>query len=179
MYYFTMLVFISAVVTVTVANDDVFRPGSVIKEFGKVADVESDVKLPASTVFKVRFDVGRSSRPGSINQTFDSAARFINLNVAAGVAPENIAIAIVVHGSAASDVTKDSFYASKKENQKNASAAAVKVLQQHNVDFYICGQSAAYQGIEKDNLLEGVKLAPSAMTMHAVLDQQGFTLNPF
>ena len=156
-----------------------FHQGKVISDFGNVADVESDVVIPPGTELKVRFDVGRKARAGSINSTFDSAARFINLNVAAGVPQENIRVAIVVHGSAALEVTKQEFYGAKNQGRKNASDEAVATLRKHNVEFFLCGQSAAYQGIKKKDVLEGVKVAPSAMTMHALLDQQGYSLNPF
>ena len=159
-------------------ENEIFHAGPVITTFGNIADVESDVKLPPSTIFKIRFDVGKISKSQSINSTFESAARFINVNVAAGVPRENIRIAIVVHGSAAFDVTKHSFY-ERKKGKTNSSTAAVQRLQKHQVEFYLCGQSAAYHGINKSDLLNGVKLAPSAMTIHALLDQQKYSLNPF
>ena len=160
-------------------SDGPFHKGTVISDFGDVADVESDVAIPEGTKFKVRFDIGRKARAGAINSTFDSAARFINVNVAAGMPKEDIEIAIVVHGSAAQDVTTKDFYASKNEGRKNGSEKALATLRKHNVQFYLCGQSAAYQGIAKGDLLEGVKVAPSAMTIHALLDLKGFSLNPF
>ena len=160
-------------------TDSPFHQGTVISEFGNVAAVESDVAVPDGTVFKVRFDVGKSANANSINTTFDSAARFINVNVAAGMPKENIQIAIVVHGSAALDVAVQEFYGAKNEGRKNASEEAVVTLMKHNVKFFLCGQSAAYQGITKKDLLEGVKVAPSAMTMHALLHKQGYSLNPF
>ena len=161
-------------------EDDVFKPGNAIKEFGKIAAVESDVEIPKDTIFKVRFDVGQSNPKRPINRTFDSVARFINLKDAAGVPLENVHVAIVVHGSASLDVTQDDFYTNKyKDRKKNGSAEAIAQLQKHGVNFYICGQSAAYQGIEKKDLLPGVKVAHSAMTIHALLGQQGYSLNPF
>ncbi|VVS99449.1 hypothetical protein ERY430_40383 [Erythrobacter sp. EC-HK427] len=35
------------------------------------------------------------------------------------------------------------------------------------------------QGVEHDDLIEGVEMALSAMTAHALLQQQGYTINPF
>lgn len=43
----------------------------------------------------------------------------------------------------------------------------------------LCGQSAAASGIERVDLLPGVEMALSAMTAHALLQQDGYTLNPF
>jgi intracellular sulfur oxidation DsrE/DsrF family protein len=47
------------------------------------------------------------------------------------------------------------------------------------VQLLVCGQSAAYCDVKSDDLLPGVEMALSAMTAHALLQQQGYTLNPF
>ncbi len=47
------------------------------------------------------------------------------------------------------------------------------------VRFIVCGQSAAGQGVANDDLIDGVEVALSAMTAHALLQQQGYTVNPF
>ena len=120
-----------------------------------------------------------AAEPDKINRTIESAARFINMHVAAGVPEKNIHLAIVVHGGAAFDLTSQEFFSAHKDGRTNASAAAIAQLQEHGVDFYLCGQSAAAQGITNADLLPGVKMALSAMTAHAVLQQQGYTINPF
>ena len=97
----------------------------------------------------------------------------------AGVPQENIQIAIVVHGGASLDLTNQAFFAAHKDGAKNASASAVAQLQDHGVTFYLCGQSAAAHGISNADLLPGVQMSLSAMTAHALLQQQDFTINPF
>lgn len=163
------------------ANQDLskFHEGPVISKFGKIATVISELPIPEGVKFKVRFDVGKQATPKKINSTFESAARFINMHVEAGVPRDHIVIALVVHGGASMDVTKESFYRAHNDNRSNASASAVEVLLKNNVEFYICGQSAAYHKIGNSDLLPGVKIALSAMTAHAILDQQGYSLNPF
>ena len=42
----------------------------------------------------------------------------------------------------------------------------------------ICGQSAAAYGVKKSDFHTGVELALSAMTAHALLQQDGYTV-PF
>ena len=44
---------------------------------------------------------------------------------------------------------------------------------------FVCGQSAAYYGVATDDLLPGVEMALSAMTAHALLQQQDYSINPF
>ncbi len=160
-------------------DDEVFHAGPVFANFGKIANVESDLKIPQGTQFHVRFDAGDQATPGTIQRTLDSAARFINMHVEAGVPLENIKLAIVVHGGAALDVTRDEFYAAHYSGRSNATAKLVAELQKAHVQFFVCGQSAAWQKIGKPDLLPGVQVALSAMTAHALLDQDGYSLNPF
>lgn len=156
-----------------------FHSGSIITDFGPIASVEGAEPLPADIAFNIAFDVAVAAAPGTINRTVEAAARFINMHAEAGVPPERIRIAIVVHGPASFDFTNAATYANKHDGAVNANLAAVAKLQQHGVDVYICGQSAAALGITFTDLAPGVKLALSAMTAHALLQQQGYTLNPF
>ena len=156
-----------------------FHAGKVIPEFGKVASVESDMPVNSSTKLRICFDVAGKSGQETINQTFDSAARFINLNVEAGAQAKNVKVAIVVHGQAAMDVTDSKFYGSRNSGRGNHNAKVIATLQENGTTFYICGQSAAGLGIEKADLLPGVKMAHSAMTAHVLLRQNGFALCPF
>ena len=173
------LALLTGVVGTPCQDEAVFHAGPIFADFGKIADVTPDQPIPEGTRFKVRFDAGKQATPGSINSTLDMAARFINMHVEAGVPIENMELAVVVHGGAALDVTRSEFYAAKYAGQSNASAAALAELQQAKVQFFICGQSAAWQKISKASLLPGVQVALSAMTAHALLDQEGYSLNPF
>jgi intracellular sulfur oxidation DsrE/DsrF family protein len=91
---------------------------------------------------------------------------------------ENINLAVVVHGGATKDVTNAGYY-SEAIGGENANAALIAALVDANVEIIVCGQSAAFNGIANDDLLPGVKMALSAMTAHAVLQDKGYTLNPF
>ena len=156
-----------------------FRTGPVFDDFGPTAPVEQSEPLATDARFSIAFDVATAADPDKINRTIESAARFINMHVAAGVPEENIRLAIVVHGGAAFDLTSQEFFAAHRDGRKNASAAAITQLQDHGVQFHLCGQSAASQGITNADLLPGVNMSLSAMTAHALLQQQGYTVNPF
>ena len=156
-----------------------FHRGTAITEFGPIASVEGHAPIPADSTFSIVFDVSEPGKPGSINRTIESAARFINMHVEAGVPREAIRIAVVMHGQAAFDLTNAATYAAKHDGAANANLAAIATLRDHDVQFILCGQSAAALGISRDQLAPGVRLALSAMTAHAQLQQQGYTLNPF
>ena len=164
------------------AGPDAFKKGQTIPEFGKIAEVKVDQPVYKHHKFKVLFDVSKQADAGELNRNLVSAARFINMHTAAGVKEKNIKTAIVLHGGAAKDVTRAEYYVGAQEGEdkkENANAALVKALSEHGVEFFVCGQTAAYYDIDNTDLLPNVKMALSAMTAHALLQQKGYTLNPF
>ncbi|MDO9489432.1 MAG: DsrE family protein [Sphingomonadaceae bacterium] len=156
-----------------------FVAGPVFSDFGHIAPVASDLAIPADAAFKVAFDLSAKATPGEISKTIDSAARFINMHVAAGVPVANVKVAIVVHGAASGDLLKPEAYAARNNGAVNGSVAAIAALTSHGVDIWLCGQSAVASSIDKADLIPGVKMALSAMTAFALLQRQGYTVNPF
>ena len=155
-----------------------FHTGPVFTTFGDIAPVESDLPIPEGTVFRVIFDITDKATPGQLNRSIDSAARFINMHVEAGVPLADIHVAIVVHGGAAADLLTQDAYAARNDGAVNGSAPAIAELTAHGVHIWLCGQTAAANQFTKADLLPGVGLSLSAMTAFALLQQQGYTLNP-
>ena len=147
-----------------------FKPGPVFAQFGPHAPVEGIGEVPGDTEFSIALDVAKPADEGARNRGFESAARFINMHVAHGVPEDNIRIAVVVHGKAVNDLLA---------KPDNTSADMVQVMLGEGVRFIVCGQSAAAYGVTQDDLLPGVEMALSAMTAHALLQQRGYTVNPF
>ena len=146
-----------------------FTAGPVIRDYGPVVDIDVTLPLPKNAELRHSFDVAEGAEDGELNRTLVSAARFINMHARAGVAAERIEVAVVVHGKAIHDVSREA----------TVNAGLVAALVDHGVQIIVCGQSAAYYGVTTDDLLPGVKMALSAMTAHALLQQQGYSLNPF
>lgn len=155
------------------------RTGPVFTEYGGTFAVEPDMPIPADAEFKVAFDISAAATPGEVNRHIDSAARFINMQVAAGVPRERIHVALVVHGPAGADLLAPEAYVARSGGSKSANAPLVRALLDHGVRVILCGQSAAAMGLARADLIPGVELALSAMTAHALLQQDGYTLNPF
>jgi len=147
-----------------------FAPGPVIEGFGPVAPVPGARPIPEGTEFRISFDTREQSEAGELNSKLTAAARFLNMQAAAGIPPEDIHLAIVIHGPAVHDVTAD---------DAGANADLVAALMEHNVEIYVCGQSAVWYEVGAGDFLPGVTLSVSAMTAHARLQQAGYTLNPF
>ncbi|MDX1294368.1 MAG: DsrE family protein [Hyphomonas sp.] len=152
------------------AGPDDFKPGPAIPAYGKVASVPEAERLSKDAVFKIAFDTSVPAEPGKVNRTLESAARFLNMHEAVGIPASNIKMAIVVHGGASADLVA---------GPDNANAPLVAALLKNRVRIILCGQTAAYRDIAKADLLPGVEIYLSAMTAHAQLQQDGYTLNPF
>lgn len=152
------------------AGPDDFGPGPLIETYGQIAAVDFDMPIPDNAEFAVAFDTATQAGPDGLNRTLTSAARFLNMHVANGAAPESLQVAVVVHGGAVHDVAS----ATAADN-----ADLIATLLDHNVRVIVCGQSATYYDVSPDDLLPGVEMALSAMTAHALLQQDGYTLNPF
>jgi len=165
--------------SVALAGPDNFKTGPVFEAFGPVATVPGAQPLPASSAFKVSFDTAKASEGEALNRTLESAARFINMHAAAGVDPDNIDVAVVVHGGAAVDLLQAEPFAARRDGATNPNAALIDALTDHGVRIILCGQTAAYRDISAGDLLPGIEMALSAMTAHAQLQQDGYTLNPF
>ncbi|KUJ84041.1 hypothetical protein AVO43_07910 [Microbulbifer sp. ZGT114] len=155
-----------------------FTTGPLIEGYGPVAKVEQSQPLSGKETFMVAFDVAEEGGQEKQNRKFESLARFLNMHVRAGIDPEKIRLALVVHGKAGFDLLNESAYADRYQTA-NPNAPLLARLTDNNVRVILCGQSAAYHGIEPKDLLPEVEMALSAMTAHALLQQQGYTINPF
>ena len=151
------------------ANFGSFTTGPVIEDYGPVAHVETTMPIPKDAVLRHTFDVAEPAADGELNRTLVSAARFINMHAIAGIDADRIEVAVVVHGKAVYDVS----------GEAPANAPLVAALVEQGVQIFVCGQTAAYYDVKTNELLPGVQMALSAMTAHALLQQQGYTLNPF
>ena len=154
------------------------EPSPVIKDFGYFYDVPGKAPIAKNTQFKIAFDVAKSASLGEQNNHINSLARFINMHVASGVDPKNISLALVIHGSASFDVLKTEIYEARF-NASNKSQSLITQLLNNNTQVFVCGQSATHHKVATKDLIPGVIMSLSAMTAHAQLQQQGFTLNPF
>ena len=152
------------------AGPEGFKTGPAIEAYGPTAPVPDAERLAEDTVLKVAFDTSVAAEPGKLNKTLESAARFLNMHESIGIPAENISLAVVVHGGAAADLLAE---------EGNANAPLIAALAEHRVRIILCGQTAAYRGFTRDDLLPEVEISLSAMTSHALLQRDGYTLNPF
>jgi len=150
-------------------------PGPVIDSYGPVFAVsQGSYNLLPDQQYKVVMDVGKGPEdPADLNRSIESAARLLNMQARNGTLPENLKMAVVLHGSGARAALNEQAH-SKHFSVPNGSKGLVEALGNAGVDIYICGQTAAYYGYGSDDLLPQITVAVSAMTAHVRLQQEGY-----
>ena len=150
-----------------------------IEGYGPTYAVEwLDVKLPEGQRYKLVFDLAADAEASRVNRHLVSVARYLNMHARTGVPVDRMDLAVVVHGKAVRNLLRDAAHQGR-ELVDNPNLDLIRSLQGAGVRFYICGQSMAFAGIAKDDLVDGVDVALSAMTMLTLLQSDGFALLPW
>lgn len=150
-----------------------FTPGPVIPGYGPAAEIPGMSAIDPDIQFQVSFDFREAGEDGAPIPGLVTAARFLNMHARAGVAEDRMDLAIVIHGGAVSAL------ATARNHPDSADAALIAQLLGAGHRIIVCGQSAMYYDVAVEDLPDGVELMLSAMTAHALLQQDGYTLNPF
>lgn len=155
------------------AGPEDFSTGPVIQGYGPAAQVTGMTAIAPDVRLRLSFDFREPGEEGAPIPGLVTAARFLNMHAQAGLGPERIDLALVVHGRAVGAL------AAAKSDSDSADADLSAQLIGAGVRIIVCGQSAVYYDVAADDLPDGVELALSAMTAHALLQQEGYALNPF
>ncbi|MFD2834340.1 DsrE family protein [Gramella sp. AN32] len=155
--------------------------GDLIPDFGKTIPIESpDFKTDTLHDMKVVFDVGRSFEASEVNKLIETVARYLNMHEKAGVHPENMKVAIVVHGAAPNDLLLNEYYIQRfKDQTSNPNLPLLDALAKNDVQIIVCGQSATAKGINKEMVHKDVQFALSAMTALVQLQNDNYRLIAF
>ncbi len=141
------------------------KAGPIISDFGKVHAIKNaDFKVDINKEYKVVFDIMNTSDDKSdLNRTIETAARFLNMHAQAGVPAENLKVALVVHNKASKDIITSAAY-EKRYGTANPNEALIQSIIAAGGEIVFCGQSSVSRDFPKEDLIDGVQLALSAMT---------------
>jgi len=153
--------------------------GPVILSTGPSVTVpDADFPIPAGHVFRNVYIIDTADT-NSVNQQLTTIARFLNLHARNGVTKDRLFAGAVVHGTGWWSLLSDSAYGARFGGKANPSKRLVEELLANNVQLVLCGQTAGFRGVKKQELLPGVQLAISAMTALNVFESQGYQYIPW
>jgi len=153
--------------------------GPLIQSTGQSVKVDdATFVIPERHVFKAVYVIDRADTTGA-NQQLTTIARFLNLHARHGVPKDRLFAAAVVHGSGWMSLLSDSAYGARFGGKPNPSKRLVEELLVNDVQLVLCGQTAGFRGVKREELLPGVQMAISAMTALNVFQTQGYQFNPW
>jgi len=135
--------------------------------------------VPKDLTYKVVWDISvGAAKPDAKNDRFEVPPRFLNQGAVIGVSRANVEAAVVVHGSAGEELLTNEEYRARK-GVDNPNIPLLTEMSKAGIRIILCGQTVASRKMPRDRILPFVLVAPSAAWAHAVLQRQGYTVNPF
>lgn len=154
--------------------------GPAIYGFGPVWEVP-DATYPTDTTatFRAVIDVMNSPEdPAAVNPWMETAVRFLNMHMRAGVPAAQLEVVLVVHNKATPGLLKTEIYR-EQFGVDNPNAPLLTALMEAGGRVILCGQSSYSRGVPLSKTIEGVELSLSAMTALIQLQDKGFRLIKF
>ena len=178
-FIFGVVIFASILLTVKSSSAQNSRNdlhnGPLIHNFGQHVDLPNAAfKTNTDMVYKVVFEIFQAlGDPTGPHMRLETAARFVNLHAHAGVQPENIQLAIVLHGGGTQTALTNEAYR-KRHKVDNPNLPLLNALSNAGVNIYLCEQSRIFSGTGGDEVAAPVKSALSAMTAIVNLQEDGY-----
>ncbi|MGI9474866.1 MAG: DsrE family protein, partial [Rubripirellula sp.] len=147
-----------------------------IADYGSVVQLPSAVSQPRSGT-QICVDVTSSGSPLELNPALERVARYLNIYRAAGAAPADVKMLVVLHGKATTNVLHDDAYAKKFPTaDSNPNFDCLHQLHEAGVSIQVCGQSLASQNMSSDDVMLFTDVAVSALTAVVNAQSDGFAI---
>ncbi len=152
--------------------------GPVIANMGPYYDIPGGFNLQQDVHYRAVMDVADGPEDtAALNRGIESAARFLNMHAASGIAASDLELALVLHGGAARAALNNAAYRQRYQSD-NPNDALLKALTEAGVMIYLCGQSARFSGFSASEIHPSITMALSAMTVLTRLQVEGWALLP-
>lgn len=148
-----------------------------IREGGEIVVLPQAGTQPV-TGSKAVIDCTAQKDASEVAKGLTKAARWINLNAAAGVGPGDIDVIVVLHGDATKAALTDEGYARFTDVPKNPNQALIRRLQEAGVEIHVCGQALAHRRYPSSAVLPDVKMATAALTVLVEAQRGGHAFLP-
>jgi hypothetical protein len=149
-----------------------------VKGYGGVVDPGNTAELPRENA-KVVFDIKAGGSNDEVLKALDRVALNINLFSLAGIKPDQIKFAVVLHGDATKASLKDEAYARHTKAARNPNLELISRLRQVGVEFYVCLQALAHHNYGTDEVAPDVRIAAAASTVNINKQMEGYAYLPF
>lgn len=139
-------------------------------------DVPGAKLLPdPKATYKVLFDMASApAKPGDVNATLQTAARYLNTLAKAGVPASQRKLAIIIHQGATLSILKSEAYKIRNSGVDNPNISLMQALAKAGVELHVCGQAVLGQKIDAKDIQPEVQLDLWALTTIVDFEQRGY-----
>lgn len=128
-----------------------------------------------NTVYKLVFSAGTAAaKPGDVNPTLQTVARYLNTLAKYNVPLDHRKIAVVFHQGGTDVVMNDETFKARNNGQANPNVALIQALKKAGVDFRVCGQALLGKKIDPAQVLPEIQVDLWAMTTMVNLQMRGY-----
>lgn len=147
--------------------------------YGKAENLpDAAVALNPEHSYKLIFNISQGGKtPGELIPDLVRAARFLNLANLAGVAKEQVQLAVVIYGPATQSVLKQDVF-HERFGGENQNLALLAELRKAGVEIFVCGQALSQLQLQQDWVSDDVEVAVAAMTVVAEYQLKGYYVMP-
>ncbi len=146
----------------------------IIKGFGGIYEIEGALNPKSDMSYDIVIDLKTLQRDKeSINPGLNNVARMMNLHGLGGVKPENLSIAVVIHGGA-TDVVLDNDTYQQRYELDNPNIDLISTLKEAGVNIYVCGQSLLARRYERESVNPEITVGLSMLTVFTTYMHEGY-----
>lgn len=152
----------------------------VIKAAGRIVSLpDAAVQPDPDIAYKIVFDITKGkANPDKVVPGLHKVARLINVFASAGMSPDKMHLALVMHGPSTEAVLKPSAYKAK-HGFANPNQALIDQLTQAGVKLYVCGQALREHHVDHKDVSDKFTVALSALTVLPTYQLKGYAFLPF
>jgi intracellular sulfur oxidation DsrE/DsrF family protein len=139
-------------------------------------DVPGAHEMPdPNAVYKIVFSAGTApAKPGDVNPTLATVARYLNTLAKYGVPADHRRLAVVFHQGGTDAVMNNETFKARNNGQDNPNLALIQALKKAGVDFRVCGQALLGRKIDPATVLPEIQVDLWAMTTMLNLQTRGY-----
>jgi intracellular sulfur oxidation DsrE/DsrF family protein len=177
--FFLALVLLAATSVIVPPAGAVQWDYPVIQGYGPVHPLpDARMQPDRSLTYKIVFDIASDKADSSgVNSQLAHVARLVNVFASAGVMPQRMKLAAVVHAAATPLALSDKGYRSRT-GKPNPNHKLIEELTANAVEIYVCGQSLADFGIDRTSVDPHIQIALSAQVAIPTFELLGYAYMP-
>tara|TARA_R110000868_G_scaffold1211_2_gene9309 strand:- start:27926 stop:28459 length:534 start_codon:yes stop_codon:yes gene_type:complete len=146
----------------------------IVKNFGGIYEIDNAINPESTMMYKIVIDLKTLQRDKeSINPGLNNVARMMNLHGLGGVKPENLQVAVVIHGGA-TDVVLDNEAYQLRYELDNPNLELIDALKTSGTEIYVCGQSLLARKYARESVNPEIKIGLSMLTTFTTYMHKGY-----